>query len=341
MSLLRAPKLIRSIGLTAALLLSLLACGPLQQTAVQGPSRLVVTPDDGSANLLALLRRAEHSIDVMVYLISSREILGELAAAQQRGVRVRVLLERDPVGGGESNRIAQQELTASGVTVRWAGPDYRFAHAKVILIDRALAVIMTLNLTASSFQSNRDFAVIVEDPSVATLLSELFVRDWERLPAPAYDLPLVISPVNARHELQALIGSARHTLEVYVLSFEDDAIAAALAAAAERGVRVRLITNPPTGDDRYADERNLVRASGGYIGFLEFPNIHAKAVIVDGHRAFIGSQNFTATSLDKNREVGIMVADPAVLQRLQRTFESDWSQVTMETNLSRLPLAAA
>ena len=123
---------------------------------------MVVLPDDGTEVILSLLRRADSSIDVMVYLLSSREIAEELAAAQQRGVRVRVLLEENPVGGGESNRIARENLSAAGVAVRWTDPSFRFTHAKVILIDGVQAAIMTLNLTASSFRNNREFAVLVE-----------------------------------------------------------------------------------------------------------------------------------------------------------------------------------
>ncbi len=341
MVLLKAPGTARSIGLVVALLTILLACSPFQQTAVQGPQRLLVTPDDGSEQFLALLRQAEYSIDVVIYLLSSQAIQEELAAAQQRGVRVRVLLEENPVGGGESNRSAQQFLTAAGVAVRWSDPAFRFTHAKVILIDGVQAVIMTLNLTASSFRSNRDFAVVVEDPFVVAALGELFASDWARVPSPDFAPPLIISPLNARRELQGLIDSARQSLDLYVLSLEDDAIAAALGAAAARGVRLRLITNPPAGADSYADERDLVRASGGHIGFLDSPNVHAKVVIVDGQRAFVGSQNFTATSLDQNREVGIIVDDAAVLRRLQQTFEADWSQVILEVTSARMPAIAA
>ena len=331
----------RSIGLIVILLSLLLGCSPFQQTAVQGPQQLLVTPDDGLEHLIALLRNADYSIDVVIYLLSSREIQEELTAAQQRGVRVRVLLEQNPVGGGESNRSAQQFLTAGGVAVRWSDPAFRFTHAKLILIDGVQAVIMTLNLTASSFRSNRDFAVVIEDSAVVAALGELFASDWARVPSPAFALPLVISPLHARSELQGLIDAAHQSLDLYVLSLEDDAIAAALGAAAARGVRVRLITNPPMGADSYADERDLVRASGGYIGFLDSPNVHAKVVIVDGQRAFVGSQNFTATSLDQNREVGIIVADADVLRRLQQTFEADWSRVTLEASFPQMPAVAA
>lgn len=301
----------------------------------------MVAPDDGMGALRSLLASAEVSIDVMVYLLSSEEITEELAAAQQRGVRVRVLLEENPVGGGAGNSNSRQRLAAAGVAVRWTDPTYRFTHAKLILLDGARAVIMTANLTPSSLRTNREFAVIVEGPATVEALGTLFQSDWDRAPLPDVDLPLVVSPENARSALHNLIAGARQSLELYVLSLEDDAIAAALAAAAERGVRVRMITNPPRGGDSYADERALLRAQGGIVGFLDYPDVHAKVVIADGQRAFVGSQNLTATSLDRNREVGIIVDDPAVLRRLLQTFEADWAQVTIESSTTLYAALAA
>ena len=50
----------------------------------------------------------------------------------------------------------------------------------------------------------------------------------------------------------------------------------------------------------------------------------AKAIIVDGASAFVGSQNLTQTSLDKNRELGIVLTDRPNLDRLGAVFRSDW-----------------
>jgi phosphatidylserine/phosphatidylglycerophosphate/cardiolipin synthase-like enzyme len=44
-----------------------------------------------------------------------------------------------------------------------------------------------------------------------------------------------------------------------------------------------------------------------------------------GERAFVGSQNFSAVSLDANRAVGIIVADPAVVTQLASVAEGDWA----------------
>ena len=50
--------------------------------------------------------------------------------------------------------------------------------------------------------------------------------------------------------------------------------------------------------------------------------------MADGAQAFVGSQNLSATSLDLNRELGIIVKDPVSLARLTRTFEIDFRTAT-------------
>jgi hypothetical protein len=39
----------------------------------------------------------------------------------------------------------------------------------------------------------------------------------------------------------------------------------------------------------------------------------------------VGSENFSATSLDANRELGILIADRQALATLTTTFGVDWS----------------
>jgi phosphatidylserine/phosphatidylglycerophosphate/cardiolipin synthase-like enzyme len=46
-------------------------------------------------------------------------------------------------------------------------------------------------------------------------------------------------------------------------------------------------------------------------------------MIVDDRLAFVGSENFSATSLDKNRELRVIVRQPAAVVRLESTFRRD------------------
>jgi phosphatidylserine/phosphatidylglycerophosphate/cardiolipin synthase-like enzyme len=74
----------------------------------------------------------------------------------------------------------------------------------------------------------------------------------------------------------------------------------------------------------FAAEVKELTASGVDIRLSSSLYIHAKLIVADGERAFIGSQNLSATSLDQNRELGIIVDDPVNLARLTRTFAIDF-----------------
>ena len=59
-----------------------------------------------------------------------------------------------------------------------------------------------------------------------------------------------------------------------------------------------------------------------------FLYIHAKMILADmgqaAARAYVGSENFSCVSLGDNRECGILVSEPAILQRIESTYNSDW-----------------
>ncbi len=57
--------------------------------------------------------------------------------------------------------------------------------------------------------------------------------------------------------------------------------------------------------------------------------IHAKAMVADygtsKQIAYMGSINFSKPSLTENRELGLYISDPAILQTLQKTIASDYA----------------
>jgi phosphatidylserine/phosphatidylglycerophosphate/cardiolipin synthase-like enzyme len=58
------------------------------------------------------------------------------------------------------------------------------------------------------------------------------------------------------------------------------------------------------------------------------PHVHAKLVIVDGLRAYVGSVNMSSASMDQNREAGILVSQDDIIDRLNQSFEQDWNRGT-------------
>ncbi|RME85947.1 MAG: hypothetical protein D6775_01455, partial [Caldilineae bacterium] len=62
------------------------------------------------------------------------------------------------------------------------------------------------------------------------------------------------------------------------------------------------------------------------------PLIHAKVILADESRALVGSINLSYASLELNRELGVLTAEPQVLARLQQVLADDWALATGAAN---------
>jgi cardiolipin synthase A/B len=289
----------------------------------EGVTGLFVEPDDGREPILAELEAAHESVTLQIYLLSDPEIIEALKDTDARGVDVRILLEENPFGGAGGQPETFQELQNAGIDIRWSNPTFTFSHIKTFVVDNSVAIIMNLNLTRSAFTRNREFGVVTTDPAAVRTAVEIFEADWARSGEPDPG-PLVVSPSNSRDELLSLIDSASENLDIYAEVMRDRDVVSAILDARKRGVEIRLVMSDDEGDNG-DDERLELADAGVQVRIENSPYIHAKIVLADGQRAFVGSENFTATSLDQNRELGIIVSEPTAIARIQATFDEDFT----------------
>jgi cardiolipin synthase A/B len=224
------------------------------------------------------------------------------------------------------NTPAFRYLKDGGVQVRWAPSEFTLTHEKAIVVDSSEAAVMTLNLTSRYYVSSRDFAVFDTQPADVRAIASTFSADWSgtSVAAGAGSGDLLWSP-GAQVGLLALINSAKQTIDLEAEEMDDAAIEAALAAAAHRGVAVRIVM---TADTSWTTAFTALAAAGVQIRL--YPQdaslyIHAKLILVDGARLFLGSQNLSVASLRYNRELGIVTSDPTVIAGITPTFESDFA----------------
>jgi phosphatidylserine/phosphatidylglycerophosphate/cardiolipin synthase-like enzyme len=145
----------------------------------------------------------------------------------------------------------------------------------------------------------------------------------------------------------AVINGARSTLDVYCEEASDPGVLGALVAAAKRGVKVRYIAAVLAGEgllNGNARGVTFMQAGGVSAVCKSFLYIHAKMILADlgtaAAQVYIGSENFSCVSLNDNRECGILVTEPAILQRLEATFQLDWAQPSVPVTPDHSPLAA-
>ncbi|HEX8997707.1 MAG TPA: phospholipase D-like domain-containing protein [Ktedonobacterales bacterium] len=306
-------------------------CGATVTAGATGV-QLFVEPSAGEAPVLHAIQAAQTSVWVEVYLLTDRNVIYALEDAAQRGVDVRVLLELNPYGSGTTTpQQTLQELQAAGVKAVGSNPAFHYTHEKAIIVDGATLLILTANLTksglgGSSYANNREYGVIDTTPEDVREASTIFQADWQRQTPTLSDPNLVVSPVNARARLQAFINSARTSLVVEDEEMYDPRSEDALLAAARRGVQVDIVLPQPSGSSGGADvDVARLLAGGVHVRYIAIVYMHAKMMVADGQRAFVGSENFSANSLDDNRELGILIADPAAITTLTQTFQQDWT----------------
>lgn len=302
-------------------------------------SSVYVLPDDGYSPILDEIRNARCTIDLSMYLLTDPTVIESLKDARNRGVRIRVILEREPFGTWGTQQEQMDTLVALGAEVRWSPERFNYSHAKYMVLDSQTVVISNQNFTQSAFTRNREYGVVSTEPSVVAQAQAIFEADWnDRSELPAWDA-LVVSPGNARHEVLALINNSQVQLWMYAEVLRDEEVTQAMNAAADRGVDVRLLVNPSI-DSADAPYFLDAMSHGVQIRELEQPYVHAKAMIVDGQAVLIGSHNYSYTSLDLNREVGIVLTDMATIEKATAVYERDWTRAVPVDRVSLTPAMA-
>jgi cardiolipin synthase A/B len=281
-------------------------------------SQVLIEPRDGYRPLVRMINKAQTTIFVEVYILTDKRIVHALQRAEAEGVSVYVMLEPQPFGMGRQPQQQRDMLEASGIATRWTRPGFLLTHAKFMVFDDRIMLISTANFSRSAFSHNREFLVVDHVRRDVRQISNIFRADWDRISPIIDDANLLVSPVNARTKLLQLLKRARHSVDIYSEEFADAPLERVLARAA-RKISIRIILPK----NASAPAVSYFRRHRVPVRELQKPYIHAKALIVDDRLAYVGSENFSTTSLDGNREVGILLQGDVVSQ-LAKLFTSDW-----------------
>jgi phosphatidylserine/phosphatidylglycerophosphate/cardiolipin synthase-like enzyme len=290
------------------------------------PIVLSVLPDDGEKPYLDLLGAAKTSVRVWGYEMGYGGTLDALVALAKSGVDVRVILD------GNTQRTVnekyRQTLVAAGAKFEWSNPAFSYMHAKTMIADEREAVVSTGNYGKTFLMQERNYTAHLTEPQDVADLVALFEADWAGQSPNLTCTRLLVSPVNSRDRIVALIQSAQHTLYIESMQFDDRAVHDAVIARKQAGVDVQIIladagwisTNSSVADD--------LATNGITARYLNSPKVHVKSIIADGAHAYLGSENISYTSLSKNREIGLIIDDAAALQSMQQTFTKDYAAAT-------------
>ncbi|HEV7555065.1 MAG TPA: phospholipase D-like domain-containing protein [Kofleriaceae bacterium] len=288
------------------------------------PLEIAPTPEAGEAPYLDALATATTKIRVEIYEMGYGGILDTLSAKAKAGVTVQILFDQSEKS---VNQKYFDQLAAAGAQCKWSDPKFTYQHAKFFVVDDSVAVLSTGNYSYKySINLERNFVVTDRDNADIADLLVVFDSDWQNITPNMSCTRMVISPVNSRQRILDVINSAQTTLTIESMQFADTDVRAAVAARVAAGVNVRVMIADVGFVSANAAAATYLKGLGLEPKFI--PHLHTKVIVADGVRAYVGSENLSYTSLNKNREIGVIATDASALAPLMTTFETDWAAGT-------------
>ena len=224
----------------------------------------------------------------------------------------------------------------------------------MVIVDGTQTLVSTGNFNTSNLcdkiehpsACNRDYSILSTDEDVISTLSQFFEND---LKGSAYNVSdvlsqaptqkLTVSPLSLA-PLVAFINSAKTKVQVQNQYLKDTNLNQALMDAAKRGVTVEVMVasacsfGKPTASELKSWNKIYTAFDGAGVKARAFTRniqvngiagyLHAKAIIVDETRAWVGSVNGSTTSLSNNREYGLFVNDLTEVQKLKAFMDQDF-----------------
>jgi phosphatidylserine/phosphatidylglycerophosphate/cardiolipin synthase-like enzyme len=283
---------------------------------------IIVEPSDSGSALLTAINAAKKSVHMTMYLLTDTDLQNALIARHKAGVEVKVILNQHFPGGASSNAESFSTLETAGVQVVWAPSAFAYTHEKTLVIDGETAWIMTMNAATSSLTHNREYLAIDKTTADIKEAEAQFAADFAgKSYTPSGNL--LMSPVTSRPGILALINSANVTLDFEDEELSDPEVTAAFCSAQTRGVRVRGVLSNETESSDEKMSVSQLKACGVSVVTVSTPYIHAKAIVADAAQIYVGSENFTAESLDKNRELGLITSTAAAVTSVATTVAAD------------------
>ncbi|MFG2786242.1 phospholipase D-like domain-containing protein [Streptomyces sp. NPDC048419] len=290
-------------------------------------SAFAFSQSDGEPDIYDFINSATSSLDMTMYELEDTTAVSDLIALRNKGVTVRVVLDRQHKSADNS---AYTSLTNAGVGVVWSSSSFVYTHQKTITVDGAKSLVLTGNLTSQYYATGRDYGVFTDDTRDVAAIEKVFDADYAGTAVTPTDGDhLLWSPTDSRNRLLSVINSATKTLDVEELEFSDSAVVDAIVARAKAGVAVRVVLETP---GSYSSEVTAVKNAGGEVVGYSDPDgfyIHAKAMVADyglsTQEVEAGSMNISSNSLSGNRELGIVLTGTGVAQSVATTVETTFA----------------
>jgi len=122
--------------------------------------------------------------------------------------------------------------------------------------------------------------------------------------------------------LAAALGSVTATLDIAAFEFNSPALTTAIVAAAQRGVRVRMVTDDEHGmEDDDSTIQQLINAGVNVVDDSRSALMHDKFMILDSSVLWTGSWNYTINDTYRNNNNALVLRSRQAVTAYQAEFD--------------------
>jgi len=168
------PQNKRQIKLTILLLLTIIFISQFFLISLAKTEVYFSLYDNPQKEIIKNINQAEAFINIAMYIFTDREIALPLTKAHERGVKVRLYLDKEQVDYKYSQ---SRLLVQKGIKTRISTNNY-IMHNKFAIIDNRILLTGSYNWTFSANYRNDENLMVIDDPEIIEIFQNQFVNLW-------------------------------------------------------------------------------------------------------------------------------------------------------------------
>lgn len=269
--------------------------------------KIIISPYN-STDIISCLCKGKY-IYAEVYELTCSKIANAIINAVKKGGEAFIVLSSNVYGGIPSyEEQLVSELNSSGVHVKFLS-GFKYVHSKVFVIDNCTVILGSINPTYYGIHKDHGVDLAIYNSSIAQAFARIILDDYYGKPVNVNYPGIVVSPINSERELSNILSQPGH---LYI-AMEELYPSSGFYPEIEKHERT-VVTST------YSENNFAV----SQLGAVEIHDMTAKIIVV-GNYVYVGSVNLDYTSIHCNRELGIIICNPAIAHSLESLI-CNWAQ---------------
>jgi phosphatidylserine/phosphatidylglycerophosphate/cardiolipin synthase-like enzyme len=294
-------------------------------------------PKNSDKYFVSLVNSAKTTLDAAFYDIDDPFVTQAIINASKRGVKVRIVTDTDNMTDEHDPTLPRKQIAdmrAAGIEVK---DDKRsgIMHQKFMIIDSAVVLSGSMNLTTTSIYQHNNNIVIMKSPEMATTFTEEFNRLFEEnkfgpnkrtISFPQSKVgdatvKVLFSPKGgANAEVMAELQKAQKSIKFMNFSLTGPELQNVIVSKKNAGLLVEGVLDECLSRGKYSLLKPFKEAKIYVLRDGNQALLHHKVFIIDDETVITGSSNYSASAENSNNENTLIIKSKNIASFYSREY---------------------